>query len=332
MNAVIQKIGVYLPETVLTNDALAREFEDWNSEKVEKRAGIRERHVAGENETALDLAEKACRDVLRDEDPESVDFVILCTQSPEYYLPTGACILQDRLGLSVRTGALDISLGCSGFVYGLALAKSFMASDTADRVLLVTSDVMTRHLHPRDRANRTIFGDGAAATLVGRSDREGILNFSLGTDGSGFRNLIVPNGGMRHRYDPDAPDIADGFGGTRTDNHLYMNGPEIFNFTIDAVPKTVADVLEKNEMTLEDVDYVIFHQANKYMVEYLRKKIGIPHEKFYLNMLYTGNTVSATIPIGLNDVMKQGIVKPGDTVLVSGFGVGYSWGATIIKI
>ncbi|MFC1570095.1 3-oxoacyl-ACP synthase III family protein [bacterium] len=332
MGARIHKIEVFLPDTVLTNDMLAQEFEDWNSEKVEKRTGIRERHVSADNETALDLAEKASQRILKDEDPASVDFILFCTQSPEYYLPTGACILQDRLGLRTDVGALDISLGCSGFVYGLALAKSFITANTARRVLLVTSDVMTKHVHSKDRANRTIFGDGAAATFIDQSESDHILHFSLGTDGSGYQNLIVPNGGLRHRYDPKSPDIDDGFGGVRSDNYLYMNGPEIFNFTIDAVPKVVADVLQKNQMSMDELDYVIFHQANKYMVNYLRKKIGIPEEKFYLNLLHTGNTVSATIPIGLKDVMDQGIVKSGDSVLVSGFGVGYSWGATIIRI
>jgi len=332
MGASIYKTDVYLPDAILTNEMLAQEFEEWNSEKVEKRTGIRERHVSGDDETALDLAEQAARRVLKGEDLKRVDFVLYCTQSPEYYLPTGACILQDRLGLRTDIGALDISLGCSGFIYGLALAKSFIAAGTARRVLLLTSDVMTKQVHPRDRANRTLFGDGAAATLIDQTETEGILDFSLGTDGSGFQNLIVPNGGLRHRYDPDAPDLDDGFGGIRSDNFLYMNGPEIFNFTIDAVPGVVAGVLQKNQMDPEDLDYVIFHQANKYIVDYLRKKIGFPKEKFYVNLLHTGNTVSATIPIGLNDVLEQGIVKPGNRVLVSGFGVGFSWGATILRI
>ena len=309
MGASIQKIGIYLPKAVLTNDMLAQEFGDLNPEKVEKQTGIRERHISAENETALDMAEKAARNVLDGEDPASVDFIILCTQSPEYYLPTGACILQDRLGLRHDIGAIDIGLGCSGFVYGLALAKSFITANTARRVLLATSDAMSKHVHPRDRANRTIFGDGAAATIIDQSQSEGILQFSVGTDGSGYRNLIVPNGGLRHRYNPDAPDIDDGFGGIRSDNHLYMNGPEIFNFTIDAVPKVVAETLEKNQITLEDLDYVIFHQANKYIVDYLRKKIGIPKEKFYINLLHTGNTVSATIPMGLKDILVQGLIK-----------------------
>lgn len=330
--ACVSKIGIYLPETILTNEQLAQEFDSWDSEKVEKRTGIFERHIAAENETALDLAEKACNEVLKGEDPGSVNFIILCTQSPEYYLPTGACILQDRLGLRKEIGALDINLGCSGFVYGLALAKSYIYAGISNRVLLITADVMTKHLHPKDRANRTIFGDGAAATLIDRSDTAGILNFSLGTDGSGYKNLIVLNGGLRHRYDPQAPEVDDGFGGIRSDNHLFMHGPEIFNFTIDVVPKVVDDVLNKNQLTLGDLDYVVFHQANKYVVEYLCKKIGIPQEKFYVNLLHTGNTVSSTIPIGLKEVIDQGIVKSGSIVLVTGFGVGYSWAATILRL
>ena len=150
----------------------------------------------------------------------------------------------------------------------------------------------------------------------------------MGTDGSGYRNLIVPNGGLRSRYNPNAQEIDDGSGSIRTDNNLYMNGPEIFNFTIKAVPKAVSETLKKNNIILDKIDYVIFHQANKYMNEYLRKKIDIPKEKFYLNLLHTGNTVSATIPIALDNKL----IKKGDKVLLVGFGVGYSWGGTIVTI
>jgi len=332
MSVKIVKIEYYLPETLLTNDGLEREFPDWSSEKIENKIGIKERHIVKENETALDLALKAGEKVLIDHNKDKINFLLLCTQSPDYYLPTSACILQHKLGLRTNIGAFDYNLGCSGFVYGLALAKSLINSKIATNILLITSETYTKHLHPKDKSNRTIFGDAAAATIIEKSEEDQIGEFILGTDGNGAKNLIVPNGGLRNKYDPNAKEIDDGSGSIRTDNNLYMNGPEIFNFTIKAVPKAVLETLKKNNITLEDLDYVIFHQANKYMNEYLRKKIDIPKDKFYLNILHTGNTVSATIPIAIKDALDNKLIKKGDKVLLVGFGVGYSWGGTIITI
>ncbi len=332
MGAKIINIEYYLPEKILTNNQLAKEFPDWSSDKIEKKIGIRERHIVKENETALDLAFKVSERVLINYDKSKIDILMLCTQSPDYYLPTSSCILQDKLGLKTNIGAFDYNLGCSGFVYGLAMAKSFISSKIATNILLVTSETYSKYINPKDKANRTIFGDAAAATIIERSEEEQIGEFVLGTDGSGYRNLIVPNGGLRNRYNPSAQEIDDGSGSIRTNNNLYMNGPEIFNFTIKAVPKVVAETLVKNNIALDDLDYVIFHQANKYMNEYLRKKINIPKEKFYLNLLHTGNTVSATIPIAIKDALDNKLIKKEDKVLLVGFGVGYSWGGTIITI
>ena len=332
MSVKFLNVEYYLPKTIITNDDLEKEFPDWSSEKIEKKVGIKERHIVKEDETALDLALEVGKKILKNYDKDKIDFLLFCTQSPEYYLPSGACILQDRLGLKTNIGALDYNLGCSGFIYGLAMAKCLINSNIAKNILLITSETYTKHINPKDKGNKTIFGDAAAAVIIEKSEKEQIGEFVLGTDGSGYRNLIVPNGGLRNRYDINAQEIDDNSGSIRTDNNLYMNGPEIFNFTIKAVPKVVAETLVKNNITLDDLDYVIFHQANKYMNEYLRKKINIPEEKFYLNLLYTGNTVSATIPIAIKDALDNKLIKKGDKVLLVGFGVGYSWGGTIITI
>jgi len=332
MGVKIINIEYYLPEKIITNDQLAEQFPDWSSEKIEKKVGIRERHIVKEDETALDLALIVGKKILENYDKDKIDFLLFCTQSPEYYLPTGACILQDKLGLGTDIGAFDYNLGCSGFIYGLGLAKSLINSNIATNILLITSETYTKHIHPKDKSNRTIFGDAAVATLVEKSEEEYIGEFVLGTDGGGYKNLIVPNGGLRNRYDPNAKEINDGSGSVRTDNNLYMNGPEIFNFTIKAVPKVMSETLKKNNTTLNEINYVIFHQANKYMNEYLRRKIGIPEEKYYLNLLHTGNTVSATIPIAIKDSLNNKLIKKGNKVLLVGFGVGYSWGGTIITI
>lgn len=326
------KIATYFPESVLSNEDLSKLFPEWASGKIEKKIGIRERHVTAENETALDMAVSVCEKLLRSEDRSVVDFVLLCTQSPDYYLPTSACIVQDKLGLRTDIGALDYNLGCSGFVYGLSIAKGILLAGIANHVLLIMSETYSKHIHPKDKSNRSIFGDAAAAILLDIDDARNIQNFVLGTDGSGSQNLIIPNGGLRHRFDPNVSDWIDEAGVNRNDNCLYMNGPEIFNFTIDAVPKLIKQVLDKNQTSLENVDYVIFHQANQYMLLYLRELIGIPENKFYINLLDTGNTVSATIPIALERCMQNGTIEKGNTVLLAGFGVGYSYAATIITI
>jgi 3-oxoacyl-[acyl-carrier-protein] synthase-3 len=332
MNVKIELIEYYLPERILTNNDLELEFPDWSAKKIESKIGIRQRHISALDETALDMAYKVGEKLLSKIDRDTIDFVILCTQSPDYYLPTSACILQDRLGLKTTVGAFDFNLGCSGFVYGLAIAKGLICSDIAKKVLLITSETYTKHLHKLDKGNRSIFGDGAAATLVSASNEDKIHNFALGTDGSGSENLIIKNGGLRSLYNPDSVDWIDDADNLRNDNNLFMNGPEIFTFTIEAVPTLIEEVLTKNDMKLEEVDYFVFHQANQYMLQYLRDMIGIPEDKFYINLLNTGNTVSATIPIALREAMDNNKIKTGDKVLIAGFGVGYSYGATIITI
>lgn len=332
MGAKINKISYFLPEKVITNNQLAEEFPEWEAEKIAEKIGIKERHIAATNETALDLGYKASMKVLTEFDKTSVDFLLLCTQSPDYFLPTSSCILQERLGLRKNVGALDFNLGCSGFIYGLAMAKGLINSYIASNVLLVTAETYSKHIHPKDKSNKSIFGDGAAATIISKDNKERIFNFELGTDGAGMGNLIVPNGAFKSRYNYNEPDTIDDAGNVKNNNNLYMNGPEIFNFTIANIPGVVKRTLEMHDLDVNTINYVIFHQANKYMLDYLRKKIKIDQAKFYQNMENTGNTVSATIPIALKDCLDNKIVKQGDKVLLCGFGVGYSWGATIIEI
>lgn len=330
MGAKISKIEYYLPEKILTNQELSDQFPDWTPEKIEEKIGVRERHIVYENETALDLAVKVSEKLLSNEDKNTIDFIILCTQSPDYFLPTSACILQYKLGLKKNIGAFDFNLGCSGYVYGLSIAKGLIYANVASKILLVTSETYSKFLNPNDKGNRTIFGDAASATIIEYSKENCIFDFILGTDGSGYDNLIVPNGGLRNKFDSNAQISSDIE--ARNDNHLFMNGPEIFNFTIQKVPKLVKEVLERNNLTIDEIDYCVFHQANKYMLDYLKKKIQIQDEKFYNNLLYTGNTVSSTIPIGIINLMEEKKIKKGDKILLVGFGVGLSWGATVIEI
>lgn len=332
MGSKIAEIEIYLPECILTNEQLASEFGRWEPEKIENKLGIKERHVAAGDETAGDLAFRAAEKILGNYDKKKINMLILCTQSPDYFLPTTACVLQDRLGLRTDLCAYDFNLGCSGFIYGLAMAKSFINTGIASNVLLITSETYSKYIHQKDLALKSIFGDGAAAIIIEKADDEHLLEFVLGTDGKGMNNLIVPNGCLRNAFEREPKEKISEAGDIYTDNNIFMNGPEIFNFTIEAVPIAVNQCLNKNNLKLDEVDYFIFHQANKFMIEYLRKKIGIPKDKFYNNMLLTGNTVSATIPIALSDALSKEIIVQGNKVLLCGFGVGYSWGAVVVKV
>jgi len=332
MGSRVKNIEYFLPSKVLTNNELAEEFHRWESEKIEEKLGIKERHIAEENQTASDLGFCAAEKLLANYPRENIDALIFCTQSPDYFLPATSCVLQEKLKLKKNCAVFDINQGCSGFIYGLAIAKSFITSNIAQNILLITAETYSKHINPKDLANKTIFGDGAAAILIEKSELENIFEFVLGSDGSGYNNLIVKAGGFRHPYNKDPEIKMTNSGDIYTDNNLYMNGREIFNFTIEAVPLVVKECLMKNNLTIDEVDYFIFHQANKFMIDYLRQKIGIPENRFYNNIELTGNTVSSTIPIALKDAKDNSIIKPGDKILICGFGVGYSWGATIITI
>lgn len=325
--AYIKAISYYLPENIVTNEDLVKEFPEWTVEKVAGKVGIDSRHIASESETAGDMAEKAALNLFSEcnIDPASVDFVLLCTQSPDYFLPTTACILQNRLGIPTSSGAIDYNLGCSGYVYGLGLAKGLVLGGIAKNVLLLTSETYSKHIHPKDKGNRTIFGDGATATIISTEGYARIGEFSLGTDGSGAENLIVKTGGMKHSS-PLGDINIDENGAIQSSDNLYMNGSEIFSFTQDNVPPLIDDTLQKNNLSKSDVDLFVFHQANKYMLNFLRKKMKIDEDKFFYCLSEFGNTVSSTIPIALKEALKGNHIKDGNKVVIAGFGVGYSWG------
>ena len=308
MKVYIRDIAYYLPAQVLTNEQIAAEFPEWSAEKVVSKIGISERHIAAPEEKVSDMAvEAAERLFAQGYDRSEIDFVLLCTQSPDYMLPSTACLVQQRLGLSTKCGALDFNLGCSGYEYGLVMAKGLIQSGAAHNVLLITAEMYTKYLAQDDKGNRTIFSDGASATWIGTEGFAEIGECSLGTDGSGADFLIK-----------------------RPDKPLYMDGGAIFDFSSDVVPQMVEDVLGKERLQKEDVDLWVFHQANKYMINYIRKLLEIDKERFYICMEHVGNTVSSTIPIALVEARREG--KLHGNVLLAGFGVGLSWGGVLLKI
>lgn len=330
MKAYIKDIAYYLPAQVLTNEQIAAEFPEWSAEKVANKVGITERHIAAPDETATDMAYRAAERLFaQGVDRASIDFVLLCTQSGDYFLPSSACILQDRLGLSKNCGALDFNLGCSGYEYGLAIAKGLIVAGISKKILLLTSETYTKYLHPQDKGNRTIFGDGASATLVSTEGFAEIGEMVLGTDGSGAENLIVRSLGARHKEQLHDLRINEEEGLVSGD-HLYMHGGNVFNFTADVVPPMVEELLQKSGLAQDEIDLWVFHQANKYMINYLRKLLDIDKERFYIFMEHVGNTVSSTIPIALVEARKED--KLHGNVLLAGFGVGLSWGGVMLRI
>ncbi|MCK8622342.1 3-oxoacyl-ACP synthase III family protein [Prevotella sp. E13-27] len=332
MKAFIKALSYYLPERVVTNEELVQEFPEWSVDKVAQKVGVDSRHLAAENETAGDMAEKAARKLFEEYSisPSEIDFVMLCTQSPDYFLPSTACLLQDRLGIPTSAGAFDYNLGCSGCIYGMAMAKGLIAAGIAKSVLLLTAETYNKYLHLSDKSNRSIFGDGAAACLVSTEGFAEIGEFVLGTDGSGANNLIVKTGAARCKQTTGGSS-EDEEGHIWYDDYLYMNGGEIFNFTLDAVPAMIKSVLMKNGLEKDQIDYFVFHQANKFMLSTIRKVCVLPKDKFYINLATTGNTVSSTVLIGLKDCLENNVIKKGDKVMITGFGVGLSWGGTILQ-
>lgn len=330
MGVFIKAIEYFYPENKVTNEDLAKIFPSYDFSKFEKKVGIKNRYWVNEDETALDLAVKASEKIFKNFPKEDIDYILYCTQSPEYFLPTTACILQDKLGLIKNIGALDFNLGCSGYVYGLSLAKGLIQSGQAKNILLVTAETYSKYLHPKDRSNRAIFGDAATATIISSGIEETFGDFLFGTDGSGYENLIVKNGAGQFNFDPDAPEISYGTENIYSDNHLYMNGPEIFNFTANEIPNFTKEVLEKNHKKAEDVGQFIFHQANAFMLNFMRKSMKVDSEHFYVDIEDGGNTVSCTIPIALKNYSQK--IQEQTLIALVGFGVGLSWAGGLITI
>lgn len=322
------------PSKELTNEDLNLLFPDWGVEKIASKTGIHRRFIADVDEFTSHLATSAAQNLFQawDLNPHEVDALILVTQSPDYFLPTTACIVHENLGLREDASAVDVNMGCSGYIYGLSLASALIDSDQAGKVLLLTGDTYSKFLNEKDKSVKTIFGDGATASLIERSGAEGSIGkFVFGTDGSGAKHLIVPNGGLRsgEALSPKSNPISRNLAESKFD--LFMDGPEIFNFTLRVTEKSLNEVLRINNLAQDDIDFFVFHQANAFMLDHLRKKLEIPEEKFPVMMKDWGNTVSSTIPMALVEMEELGMLQESKTIMLLGFGVGLSWGGTVIR-
>jgi 3-oxoacyl-[acyl-carrier-protein] synthase III len=324
--AAIGPIAIHLPEKVEDNAYLHAQFPKWDMPLIYAKTGIRERHVAGPDECASDLGVAAAERLFAEHniDRSTIDFLLFCTQTPDYALPTTACLMQDRLGLPTSIGALDFNLGCSGFVYGLSLADGLIRSGIARRVLLITAETYSKYIDPTDRSLRTIFGDGAAATLVEPSDEPSLGSFLFGTDGRGADTLLVTKGGARPEANAIQPRKR-----RRWPSALYMDGPELVKFTLDVVPPLIDRVLASANWTRDKVDMYLLHQATLFMLDHLRERLSLDREHTPEAMELYGNTVSSTIPILIHDLRRSGRLEPGKNTMLVGFGVGLSWAGCV---
>ena len=322
MKVKISSISYHLPEKTEGLNDLQRDNPDWDMPKLLEKTGIRTRHIASSDQTASDLAYTAAEQLLCDTQIRNqIDLLILVTQSPDYLLPTSACILQDRLRLSQNCMAFDINLGCSGFVSALSVAGGLIESGVVNTGLILCADTYSKYIDKHDRACRPIFSDGAAAILVERTAIDSIGPFDFGTDGSGFEHLIVRRGGAR---DPD-----------KASDHphpiLEMHGSDVFVFTMRVVPACIVKLLARAGLNIDQVDLFIFHQASRLVIENLIRLMSLDEKKVFVNHEFIGNTVSATIPIALKDAVANGRLTTGQTVVLVGFGVGLSWSAVVLR-
>lgn len=327
-HAAIGPIAVSLPAMVESNEELAAQFPRWDMDVITEKTGIKRRHIAAPDECVSDLAVAAAEKLFAEHDIDrtSVDFLLLCTQTPDYPLPTTACLVQHRLQLPLKTGALDFNLGCSGFVYGLALAEGLIASGAARRVLLITSETYSKYIDAEDRSLRTIFGDGAAATLIDSSDEPTLRSFRFGTDGSGADMLMLTRSGVRPEGSALKPRKRQ-----RWNSDLYMDGQGLIYFTLEHIPKLVAEIAADGGLSPDEIDLYLMHQPTRLLIERLREALHVNAQKLPLDLEACGNTVSSTIPILINDLRVSGQLRPGMTNMLVGFGVGLSWAGCLWK-
>ena len=326
MKAYITKIEYVLPENKIDNP----------QSRLTKKTGIYSRHICLDDEIASDLAFAAAKKLFASGvNKNDIDFLILCTQSPDYYLPTTACILQDRLCLPTSCGAFDYNLGCSGYIYGLSLAKGLIETDQAKNILLLTAETYSKYINPKDNTVAPLFGDAATATLISGYDEteSGLDGFVFGTNGAGYDKLIVSVGAMKHNYhNSKIEEYTDQYGNYRTNQNLYMNGSAISDFALEVVPPTINKILAKTELKKDEVDYFVLHQANKFMLEFLQMKCDLIGYPFWNDVKEYGNTVSCSIPIALVDMLKANRDKRIQKVLSVGFGVGLSWAGCVMDM
>ncbi len=319
----ITGLGCYVPEQVVTNDDLSKTL-DTSDEWIMERTGIRERRVAASDQAMSDIALPAATRALEDAGVQAleVDLIIVATVTPDMAFPSTGAILADQLGAS-DAAAYDLSAGCTGFMYALAQGYGMVAAGLADKTLIVGGDVLSKIVNWQDRSTCVLFGDGAGAVVLERSDEGGFLGFELGAEGAGGVHLNIPAGGSRMPTTPDT--LAQEL------HWVQMNGREVFKFATRVLVTSAEKLLERCGLSIDDVDVYVPHQANVRIIDYATKKLGIPEDRVIVNVDRYGNTSSGSIPLALADAESEGRLKPGATVLMTGMGAGLTWGSALME-
>jgi len=336
--AFINAIHYYFPETLLKNEDLQKIFPDLKLENLTRLTGIKTRHTTPKGITSVDLAVEAAKKLFSETgyDKQKIGLVMFCTQVGDYITPASSGIIHHKLGLKASCGSFDYNQGCTGYLYGLSIAKGLIESGQAEAILMLTSTTITRYIHVKDKSNRAIFGDGSTATLISTSEIAcfgEIGSFVFGTDGSGFDSIIIRNGGERFPLcENEEPDFQDENGNIRNHSNFYMNGTKVFNFSVDKGPLAIREILSKEGLDIAQVDLFILHQANRIILESIFLKMGIPESKQYFCLADYGNTVANTIPLALAEANQQGKIQKGAIIVLSAFGVGLSWSACIVRV
>lgn len=333
MNITIKSIEYYLPEKIVTNEDLQKENPGWNLDKVVEKSGVLQRHIAGENETAYDLSVKACDKLFQTNDKNDIDGIIYCTQSPDYIMPSNSFLLHNYLNMESRVFAFDFNHACTGYIYGLAMANAFVKAGMAKKILLINADTYSKYISRKDRSTRVLFGDGAAVTILEESnEKKGIIDIELGSFGTGCYKFWIPAGGSRlAKTDSTSVEIEDDIGNIRSQNDIIMDGFGVWSFINSVVPKQINRLLKKNNIEKKDINKYIFHQASKMTLESIMKLMKLDEEQVFINIQNIGNTVSASIPIAIKDAIDQDKISIGSSVILSGFGVGLSYGTILMK-
>jgi len=324
----IAGIANAVPKDVVVNNESVSIFGEQIVRRINETTGIESRHVASPEICTSDLCEAALLQLLDDLpwERESIDLFIFVSQTPDYVLPATSCALHGRLGLSPHCATFDVNLGCSGYVYGLWMASQLMQSGAFKRAILAVGDTISRMVSPEDRSSALLIGDAGSVTALECDETASDMVFDLGTDGTGQDNLIVPAGGFRNPTSTETQERTPREkNNIRSDNDVFMDGTRVFTFTLRTVPKTINSALEMMGWNMDNVDYFVMHQANRYILQHIGKRMKIPNEKLPICLKDFGNTSAASIPITLTEVLKDSLVKSPQKLIMSGFGVGWSW-------
>ena len=335
MGIIIKSIEYYLPDSIITNEDLQKENPQWNMNNVIRKSGVIQRHIAKDRETALDLSQKACDKLFnkKGNNKGDIDGIIYCTQSPDYIMPANSFLLHKYLDLSNNVFAYDFNHACTGYIYGLSMAYAFIKSGIAKQILLVNSETYSKYINSRDRSTRVLFGDGAAVSIVKKTtDNRGIIDLKLASSGKNYDLFYIPAGGMKlPKSSETSKENKDEIGNIRSKENIYMDGMKVWAFINYSVPKQINKILKRNNIDKSDIDIFIFHQASQMTIETLIRILKLDREKVFINIYNIGNTVSASIPIAIKDAISQGKIKRGQKVLLSGFGVGMSYGTILME-